>query len=237
MGVDSLESLKTHIIMRPIYCILAIAVVAGSVSGQRRGNGRRGGARRQGRQDEGADAGYGAPQATYGEPVADESSLSEAHEGDHQGLDWLLESVPGTPGEDYPILAEVPETAFGCEGQVEGGYYADAETECQAFHVCTADGQGGLSKYSFLCPNGTIFNQAYFICDWWFNFDCAEAEGLYGRNDEIAAEQQANSVQADASDIDESYAAPEAPLDDYAAREGRQGRRQGGRRQGGRRGN
>ena len=80
------------------------------------------------------------------------------------------------------------------------GYYADTETECQAFHVCTTDGLGGLSKYSFLCPNGTIFNQAYFICDWWFNFDCAEAEGLYGRNDEIAAEQQANSVQADASD-------------------------------------
>ena len=87
--------------------------------------------------------------------------------------------------------------------QIILGYYADTETECQAFHVCTTDGLGGLSKYSFLCPNGTIFNQAYFICDWWFNFDCAEAEGLYGRNDEIAAEQQANSVQADASDIDE----------------------------------
>ena len=36
-------------------------------------------------------------------------------------LDWLLESVPGTPGEDYPILAEVPETGFTCDGQVEGG--------------------------------------------------------------------------------------------------------------------
>merc|ERR1712223_1358782 len=234
-SVDSLESLKTHIlIMRPIYCILALAVVAGSVSGQRRGNGRRGGVRRQGRQDGGADAGYGAPQATYGEPQADESSLSEAHEGDHQGLDWLLESVPGTPGEDYPILAEVPETAFSCEGQVEGGYYADAETECQAFHVCTADGQGGLSKYSFLCPNGTIFNQGYFICDWWFNFDCAEAEALYGRNDEIRAESLAASEPAaDASNADASYAAPEAPLDSYEAREGRQGRRQG--RRGGRR--
>jgi hypothetical protein len=45
------------------------------------------------------------------------------------------------------------------------------------FHICTADGQGGLAKYSFLCPNGTIFNQNYFICDWWFNFDCSEASG------------------------------------------------------------
>ena len=60
------------------------------------------------------------------------------------------------------------------------------------FHICTADGNGGLSKYSFLCPNGTIFNQNYFICDWWFNFDCSQAEALYSRNDEIRAEQEAN---------------------------------------------
>merc|ERR1719312_1650397 len=40
------------------------------------------------------------------------------------------------------------------------------------FSTFAADGAGGLSKYSFLCPNGTIFNQNYFICDWWFNFDC-----------------------------------------------------------------
>ena len=35
-----------------------------------------------------------------------------------------------------------------------------------------------MAKYSFLCPNGTIFNQGYFICDWWFNVDCSEAEAL-----------------------------------------------------------
>ena len=58
-------------------------------------------------------------------------------------------------------------------------YYSDPEAECQAFHVCAADGRGGLAKYSFLCPNGTLFSQEYFICDWWFNFDCAEAENLY----------------------------------------------------------
>merc|ERR1712106_677576 len=47
--------------------------------------------------------------------------------------------------------------------------------------------------YSVLCPNGTIFNQGVFVCDWWFNFDCSEAEGLYGLNDENAAEAAANS--------------------------------------------
>ena len=49
----------------------------------------------------------------------------------------------------------------------------------------------GLSKYSFLCPNGTVFNQEYFICDWWFNFDCSEAENFYSLNEDIAAEREA----------------------------------------------
>ena len=30
-------------------------------------------------------------------------------------------SIPGVPGEDYPIYAEVPETSFSCDGQVDGG--------------------------------------------------------------------------------------------------------------------
>ena len=33
---------------------------------------------------------------------------------------------------------------------LDGGYYADPEDECQAFHICTSDGAGGLAKYSFL---------------------------------------------------------------------------------------
>ena len=50
---------------------------------------------------------------------------------EHEGLDWLIESVPGVPGEDYPIYAEVPDTGFTCDGQVEGGKYADPGAECQ----------------------------------------------------------------------------------------------------------
>jgi hypothetical protein len=38
---------------------------------------------------------------------------------------------PGTPGEDYPIFSAVPSTSFLCKGQVDGGYYADPEAECQ----------------------------------------------------------------------------------------------------------
>ena len=33
----------------------------------------------------------------------------------------LEKSIPGVPGQDYPILAEVPDSAFTCEGQVDGG--------------------------------------------------------------------------------------------------------------------
>ena len=48
------------------------------------------------------------------------------------GADGGLEvNIPGVPGEDYPIYANVPDTGFTCEGLVEGGYYADPNAECQ----------------------------------------------------------------------------------------------------------
>ena len=56
-----------------------------------------------------------------------------------------------------------------------------------AFHICASDGTGGLTKYSFLCPNGTLFNQQYFVCDWWFNVDCSKVEDLYYLNQEIGS--------------------------------------------------
>ena len=130
---------------------------------------------------------------------------------DNPALDMLQNAIPGVPGEDYPIYAEVPESGFTCDGQVDGGYYSDPEAECQVFHICTADGAGGLAKYSFLCPNGTLFNQNYFICDWWFNFDCSTAEDLWSLNDEIAAERDA--LAADQA----QYGAASAPIGDYSA--------------------
>ena len=108
------------------------------------------------------------------------------------GIGSLEDTIPGTPGEDYPIYAVPPETSFTCDGQVDGGYYGDPEAECQAFHICSNDGNSGLSKFSFLCPNGTLFQQQYFVCDWWFNVDCSTTEDFYGLNDEIAAERQAS---------------------------------------------
>merc|ERR1712127_737910 len=185
---------------------LVLALALGLVSGDGLGHahGRSHSARRSGRQEAPA-VGYEQPPAEYGA-----SGDQAGYDADAAAaLAMLQGSIPGVPGEDYPIYAEVPESGFACDGQVDGGYYADPEAECQVFHICTNDGQGGLAKYSFLCPNGTVFNQNYFICDWWFNFDCSEAEGLYSLNDEIAAEREA------ASGDQAAYGAPAA--DEYAA--------------------
>ena len=77
--------------------------------------------------------------------------------GGQDPLGDLGDTIPGVPGEDYPLLGSVPDTSFQCSGQVEGGYYADPEGECQVFHICGGGGEGSLIKYSFLCPNGTLF--------------------------------------------------------------------------------
>jgi hypothetical protein len=237
-----------------IFAILGF-VYADGVHGQR--HGRRGRQQfRRGRQDaqppadgySGADApidSYGAgEQAAYnGDGALDnyasasDVSVSDAAADELAGLE---SNIPGVPGEDYPIFSEAPETAFVCDGQVDGGYYADPEADCQAFHICTADGQGGLAKYSFLCPNGTIFNQNYFICDWWFNFDCSTAEELYSLNEDIAAERESNSASADEAQsgygspdegADAGYGAPDGGAQANYEGEERNGRRQG-RKQG-----
>ena len=96
------------------------------------------------------------------------------------------------------------------ETDLASGYYADPEADCQVFHICTDDGLGGLSTNSFLCPNGTVFNQQYFICDWWFNFDCVEAESLYSINDAIAAERAEIDAAAAAHPGQNSYGAGSA---------------------------
>jgi len=216
-------------------CAVLFALLVVLAQGQRRGGRRQ--APRRGRQE--AAGGYTAPDDVPVYAASDAVPTYEAAGDD--ALAALGNSIPGVPGEDYPIYAEVPESGFTCEGQVDGGYYADPEAECQAFHICTADGAGGLAKYSFLCPNGTLFNQNYFICDWWFNFDCSTAEDLYSLNDEIAAEREA--LAADALGeygAPADYAAASAPAGDYTAgadeglgayeEEGRRGRRLGNRR-------
>nr|CAH0101058.1 unnamed protein product [Daphnia galeata] len=84
----------------------------------------------------------------------------------------------GRAGEDYPKFPVVPSTTFKCT-QNKPGYYADVDALCQVFHVCQIDGRHD----SFICPNGTLFNQNYFVCDWWYNVDCSAAPSLYILNE------------------------------------------------------
>jgi len=194
MGSDITTTMKTA----AIVLALALGASCDTLGGHAHNHAH---APRSGRQE--------APLEGYAQPAYG-GDLDTAASDASGALDMLQNAIPGVPGEDYPIYAEVPESGFTCDGQVDGGYYSDPEAECQAFHICTADGAGGLAKYSFLCPNGTLFNQNYFICDWWFNFDCSTAADLYSLNDEYAAEGAASDPQAD-------YAAPVPADDGYAA--------------------
>lgn len=93
----------------------------------------------------------------------------------------MKDSVQGEPGKDYPIYSEIPQTSFKCSDQKLPGYYGDVEAKCQVFHICQADGR----MDSFLCPNGTIFAQNYFVCVWWHDFDCSTTESFYNLNENL----------------------------------------------------
>ncbi|CAK1550771.1 unnamed protein product [Leptosia nina] len=97
---------------------------------------------------------------------------------------WEIKlNVPGAPGNDYPTLHEIPRTSFNCAGR-EPGYYADQETNCQVFRICTSGSIYGFQ--SFLCPNGTLFNQAFFVCDWWMNVNCGKSQEVHNNNERFA---------------------------------------------------
>jgi len=157
---------------------------------------------------------YSDSLSSYGQ---EDVAASAAASAPMSGIDMLRMSVPGNPGQDYPIYAEIPETSFTCDGRVEGGYYADVEAECQPFHVCSVDSNtGGLVKFSFLCPNGTLFNQEHFVCEYWFNVDCSSAESFFNLNDNIG-DVPVNSLAADASSPVSGYAPPaSAPSGSYS---------------------
>lgn len=57
----------------------------------------------------------------------------------------------------------LPETKFTCEGKFTGRYYADPDTDCQMFHICSKTSRRDVSDFKFLCPNGTVFDQVWFL--------------------------------------------------------------------------
>ncbi|XP_028154162.2 mucin-4-like isoform X1 [Diabrotica virgifera virgifera] len=98
---------------------------------------------------------------------------------------FFYQGVEGTPGVDFPVYSHIPRTTFSCKG-LESGYYADLDTECQVFHICEEE-----KKISFLCPNGTIFQQTDLICEWWFKVNCSTSPYLYEESAENLREDTA----------------------------------------------
>ena len=74
---------------------------------------------RSGRQESAPLGGYGVDAGAL-DNYAQASDLIEDAADDP--LAALQANIPGVPGEDYPIFSfPVPETAFSCDGQVNGG--------------------------------------------------------------------------------------------------------------------
>lgn len=90
-----------------------------------------------------------------------------------------IKSILGEPGVDYPIYASAPVTSFSCSGRPDG-LYSDVEGQCQSWHQCHHD-----RMWTFLCPNGTIFNQEIFTCVWWFNYECQSSFEFYSLNNNL----------------------------------------------------
>ncbi|SPP73579.1 uncharacterized protein LOC117592649 [Drosophila guanche] len=117
-----------------------------------------------------------AAQGQSGEHFEDADKSSEYTD---QQFD-LRHTIPGEPGLDYPILSAPPKTSFVCKGRHEG-YYADVESRCQAFRICAHTARTPQG-FGFLCPNGTLFSQKNFVCDWYRNVNCDESERYYDMN-------------------------------------------------------
>ncbi|GAV01395.1 hypothetical protein RvY_12117 [Ramazzottius varieornatus] len=104
-----------------------------------------------------------------------------------QALDILRGSEPLTsaqiqqvlaysyPGSSYPTYSYIPQTSFNCNQVRQFGFYADPETRCQVFRRCEANNY----MFSYICPNGTVFNQITLICDWFYNVNCPSVGGFY----------------------------------------------------------
>ncbi|KAK4300629.1 hypothetical protein Pmani_027183 [Petrolisthes manimaculis] len=121
-----------------------------------------------------------APQADQYQPEAPKYQKKyqdiEEEDEDYDNVN----AIPGEPGKDYPVLGFIPITGFSCSEKLPG-FYADEKANCQVWHYCKTD---GLME-SFLCPNGTIYNQGNRVCEWWFNVKCdAETLSLQARVNE-----------------------------------------------------
>ncbi|CAL1273656.1 unnamed protein product [Larinioides sclopetarius] len=109
-----------------------------------------------------------------------QESIKDTPAYDNSYEDTGFSNIPGEPGKDFPILKAIPYTHFSCENRAPG-FYADTQHRCQVYYQCSDKGR----MQSFLCPNGTIFNQETFVCEWWHNVDCSKSEKHFAKNNDL----------------------------------------------------
>jgi len=91
-------------------------------------------------------------------------------------------------------LDHLPMSGFTCEDKVIGGYYADIESGCQMFHVCTFGQNEEIIDIKFLCLSGTVFDQKTRVCERVDEVDCSQSTNYYNLNLKLFGQQNETEV-------------------------------------------
>ncbi|XP_068234899.1 mucin-2-like [Palaemon carinicauda] len=98
-------------------------------------------------------------------------------------------SEGATSATDFPTTTQssfvFPETSFQCHDKVPGGLYADIETGCAVFHICSVGPDSSTKDNKFVCGEGTLFDQKSRTCQAAAAVDCSISESLYYLNDRL----------------------------------------------------
>merc|ERR1712037_282580 len=116
--------------------------------------------------------------------ISNSLHLSQDYEAEYEEDPNAIEGLPASAAD----LLDAPyDYGFNCDQQDAGyGYYADVNNGCKVFHICVPiyDNEGSLDrmdKYSFVCGEGTQFDQSTLTCNYPdFAFPCEESPSLYG---------------------------------------------------------
>ncbi|MPC14953.1 hypothetical protein E2C01_007734 [Portunus trituberculatus] len=76
-----------------------------------------------------------------------------------------------------------PETSFTCIDKIHGGLYADVETGCKVFHICSVEPDKSVKSNKFTCGPGTLFDQKSRTCQVESGIDCAASPTFYYLNE------------------------------------------------------
>jgi len=87
------------------------------------------------------------------------------------------------PGGSRSVIPDMRRSFFSCKDRPYG-YYADVDSDCQVFHICTpmvhADGFTQNIKHSLFCNNGTRFDQRTLTCrEEDLALPCAQSEDFF----------------------------------------------------------